>query len=1265
MNGTPRLSSRFPETPQGRQRPTSTPRSNETRPRTSLPDVAALKRQTQPEGPLIAIDTIDAPQQRLLAVSFYVALLAWRLYDFHYLIEEEAESLWMFMKWVTIDGVFLFGLPELRIPWLEWAQGTMVIIFLLHALLDGILMFRIPIPLGSALVAFSKLVYDRELAISERSVKYSSLMQDSSHLLGRQIVKILPEGSAILNPEKQHFCLDGPKASVDLPVQINQTEPISLTLLRFDLETNHNETTLLTTSQLKKMMKETLKHGPYSGVDGLMTVRLPVKKPGLYKLGRVTDKTGLEVRRRIVGDTFVVPCPQAAIEPLSQNRCRGDLSNVELKVTGTPPLRLKYRKLINNVEQEAYLQSIQPEDLVSPLAQSDSQVVLSSGKVDATWARPQTVKVPLSESLGISGKWAFSLDEVQDAFGNKVSYSLKDHDKQEKPRNKAPHLHQVITVHERPTVVLGECSPQRPMKVAKGRDAPLPIRLGSTGKGGVLESPYQIEYQFTPEGELTPSGDHSSTARTESVSMKSNDQRPRIKEAGLYTLSAVASEYCLGDVNEPSSCLLQNPPEPSLKLQTEEIFDKCAHKAIGLRVDFFLTGTPPFDIQYIMERKQTGQRDVGFVKVDGLRGQADLTPKTEGQYKYYFTEISDATYKAHSIRHQDLVLEQDVKPSAHASFVNKSPKQICIDDSVKFGIEFRGEGPFSLQYELVRGSQRIPHKINDIKGHTYEIETEPLTKGGDYTLSLASVTDTLGCKEFLKEEAKISVRHQKPKVGFGLIEGSRSVKTLENKPVVLPVRLTGDGPWSVLYRDRKNPETVHEARLRQANDKIVVNQAGTYELVSMQDRICPGNVDSTANVIDVQWIGRPGLALQDKDFSDVKGKTYIKHDVCEGEEDSADLHLSGSPPFHVKYEEHIKPEKGAKALKTRNLNAALGVTSIKMDTAQAGLVEYRFSELSDNNYDHSRQSFNPVSIQQKVHSRPTARFTNPGKTYSYCTSFSSSVDTIPITLTGTPPFIIDYELRHSGKAQARLHTISDIRSNSYSLQVPTADLQAGTSALSLRKITDARGCTRILPSTEPRVQISVHAAPSITPLDPNRSDYCVGDRLSFSLSGAAPFTVYYTFNGVQRKASSTSTTFRRLAEKAGKFVINGIQDSASSCKADVSLAATIHGLPSAKVANGRAEESDIHEGGSADIEFTFGGEGPWEFVWARSSLEKGAKQGKVLEIKSEYSEERSFRLKASEEGIYEVISVKDRYCSVKREGVEVSGEAGGRKRLTN
>lgn len=197
MNGTPRLRSAYPATPQntGRRDGAS---GSASQLRSPLPDVNALKQQQQnsdgDSGPLIPFETIDAPQQRLYVVAFYVALLAWRLYDFHYLQEEETESLWLFMKWVAFDGIFLFGLPELRIPWLEWSSMTMTVLFIAHAILDGILMFRIPIPLGAGLVAISKIFYDRELAISERHVKHSDVVHNASLILGRTVVHILPEG---------------------------------------------------------------------------------------------------------------------------------------------------------------------------------------------------------------------------------------------------------------------------------------------------------------------------------------------------------------------------------------------------------------------------------------------------------------------------------------------------------------------------------------------------------------------------------------------------------------------------------------------------------------------------------------------------------------------------------------------------------------------------------------------------------------------------------------------------------------------------------------------------------------------------------------------------------------------------------------------------------------------------------------------------------------------------------------------------------------
>ena len=43
-------------------------------------------------------------------------------------------------------------------------------------------------------MALARMLYDRELAVSERRVKPGSLLHNTSLILGKQIVHILPEG---------------------------------------------------------------------------------------------------------------------------------------------------------------------------------------------------------------------------------------------------------------------------------------------------------------------------------------------------------------------------------------------------------------------------------------------------------------------------------------------------------------------------------------------------------------------------------------------------------------------------------------------------------------------------------------------------------------------------------------------------------------------------------------------------------------------------------------------------------------------------------------------------------------------------------------------------------------------------------------------------------------------------------------------------------------------------------------------------------------
>ena len=148
MNGTPRLRSAFPQTPQTapkiRGLSYSPPKSNHRDVGIRNPPSKAPTANPDASLPLIPIGVIDAPSQRLYIAAFYVALNAWRVYE-SWTASDDLDSTWLFLKWAAVDGIFLFGLQALRIPWLEWAFPTTLAIFIIHVVGNIFLMFRIPV----------------------------------------------------------------------------------------------------------------------------------------------------------------------------------------------------------------------------------------------------------------------------------------------------------------------------------------------------------------------------------------------------------------------------------------------------------------------------------------------------------------------------------------------------------------------------------------------------------------------------------------------------------------------------------------------------------------------------------------------------------------------------------------------------------------------------------------------------------------------------------------------------------------------------------------------------------------------------------------------------------------------------------------------------------------------------------------------------------------------------------------------------------------
>ncbi|KAG9250179.1 uncharacterized protein F5Z01DRAFT_667195 [Emericellopsis atlantica] len=1234
MNATPRFRSGYPETPRTVQRSHSQ----------RTPDTAKLPLAPEniaadpgPSQPWIPLHLIDAPTQRFWVFAIYGVLQAFKLWDWKTVADEGVGSWGMFLKWIILDFAYVFLVPELRIPWLDISQIATIYIYLLHLLFNWFAMFLIPIPVISGLLGIVRSLYDSEISVSEHNVKVANILSNQSHIRGKVTLNILPEGSAVMNPDHAPMCLSS-KSSVAIPIVFNATIPAEIEIIRIDLDTAQDEIIKIPNREVNKLAKLVRNQNADPSSDGFRWDYSP-KKPGIYRLGKVLDQHKLQVQRQTL-DTYVVPCPQARIiGGKSDERCIQDLSDLTLEVTGTPPLKIHYSRTINGQNQAFHFQSLQPEAYSSAMVVGSE----SDNERDVSWVRPSTVPVRLNESMASVGEWEYVIDEVHDKFGNAVYYGKPGEDA--KSTWLQP-LAQRFTVKERPKVSMQGCDLRNPLKVAKGHSATLPVALSLPAKNGVSDTSHEVTWAFSPIDSLTNSGSHGDLVTIGSFTGKNSKERPRVNQPGLYTLKSVTSGMCEGQVEEPSSCLILNPVEPSLTLRTEEIADKCASNSIGLRVDLDFLGTPPFLVRYEYTYTDkdgvTHPTEAQAHRSDGVRSQLSLIPKVAGHYTYTFKSIDDGVYVRKPLSGPEMTIEQVVKPAASARFLGTKSRQVCLDAQVETEVEFIGDPPFTLEWEIEHEGKRKTHRLNDIQQRRFAIQTPPLTKGGEYNIALISTQDVRGCRSFLTEQIKVLVRRQQPRAAFGLVDAKRSRMEVEGTRVRLPLRLQGEGPWTVQYRNLNSSSEPVRDRIESANGALLVQQSGTWEIQEVFDNQCPGIVDPAASRFDIQWYPRPQLSLVGSDSLNYKaGNTWTKADICEGDIDGFELNLQGSSPFNVDYEIRHKPISGSSSMSRKNFDAALSKAAISMDTGKAGDYTYKFHSLADKNYND--KSPNPLIVEQHINARPTATFAKPGQTFKLCAEEQEHEETIPIKLAGHPPFFVEMEVKHQAGAAPDIFALPAISTKTHGITIPRQHLRQGSQQIRIRRVRDGHGCSQKYENNSPSVVVHLYDAPSIYPLD-TREDYCVGERIAYTLSGTPPFDISYEFNG-KWNAKSQTTSFRRVAEKPGDFVITGVSDKASECRAAVHIPKTIHPLPSVQISHGRMSHVDIHEGGEVDIHFDFWGTPPFEFTFTRSSNPKKGQRSVVLETRHDVSYEHKKVIKASQEGTYEVVAIKDKYCS--------------------
>lgn len=1202
---------------------------------------------------MIPFEVVDAPTQRLYALSFYVLLWTWKLYN-AYTVSGDLDATWFFLQWSGFDAAFLITLFWLHIPYFEYTVFVSAVIWILHVIVNFFLMYHIPIPIFFWVSGLSKVFWDRELSIGGQGVKPADIWHNSSIILGKQIIHILPEGSAILNPEKKSFCLGGQTSWIELPIQINQTTPIIIELTRYDLDGGEEEKIEIKNRQARSLKKDADKGYAKADTNTPRTLKHRINKTGLYRLERVIDESNLEVRRRS-NDVAVVECPKAHVRTNTEHGCTGDLSQTAIGVEGVPPFKVKYSKRVNQQQNSSIVQSIQAPQNEDHLADDGtSNVVLDPSRPQMGWLQSASVSFDINEALNKIGVWTYIVEDVEDGLGNRVIYDLNN----EKEMLRGGRASSLI-VHNRPIVDLNGCDSEHPLKVAKEDSTTLPIRIRPVGHLPAEDWPLKLKYSFAADidGEAPPVEDI-----TYQLPSHAQSHLPRISKAGRYNIDSVESQFCPGEVVEPSTCSLFNPPHPSMSLESEDIFDKCAGSPIGMTVNLGFTGSPPFKVRYTVEHN--GRASPKLQEFKSMRGQLEFREKTAGSYVYRFHGIGDDVYNEISLGSEDMVLRQDIRPPATASFADgKKLTEACFGQSVPLHVRLSGEGPWDLDYEIVHNGKRKKYSKHS-EENTSIVELPEQPEGGDYTIILAGVQDRLKCKTALQEERTIRIRPEQPQAAFGEIDGKRIVRTLDGKEVKIPLRLKGFAPWHVQIKNLDVDSRPVEREFKQANGFYKADRPGTYEIVAVRDQ-CEGIVNSKANTFTVATVPRPTLQVKDDEISQGSVGTFRKPAVCQGEDSTLGLVLSGNAPFGVTYSQKHEPLKGASAISNKALSLVRNSATVHLETSRAGEYSYIFNGLSDDRYSDNKRHFHDITVKQQVYDLPTAKFSSSGKTYGYCKddpTFTSDADSeiISLTFTGKPPFSVDIAIAHHGVAsRPEIVKLRDIMSNTYNWEISRSSLEVGSHSLAIKSIKDGNGCQNYYETDPTGVRIAVSSPPTIIALE-STADYCVGEHVSFSLSGQAPFEVFYSFQKKERKAKVSGSEFRRIAESAGEFTITGVSDSAmgsGKCRARKDITKFIHPYPSVKISHGRTLVSDIHEGGEVEILFEFTGTPPFEFTYTRSENARKGQKPRVLETRHDSSSEFSKQIRASDEGTYEVVAIKDRYCAYARDNQAYGGKS--------
>ena len=325
----------------------------------------------------------------------------------------------------------------------------------------------------------------------------------------------------------------------------------------------------------------------------------------------------------------------------------------------------------------------------------------------------------------------------------------------------------------------------------------------------------------------------------------------------------------------------------------------------------------------------------------------------------------------------------------------------------------------------------------------------------------------------------------------------------------------------------------------------------------------------------MKWLTKPTVR---KIFGDEE------HDdqqyTCQG--DSAELNIEclGQEPFVVAYTVFSLEASGKQSLlRKERISSSIRNLQISYSTDQPGYYRYQITGISDFRYKNFCK-VEGVAFNINVGSPPIAKLKSSSPpSLTYCKGSTDQVE-LPIRFSGIFPIKVKFEVK--SHVTGRTNVLQqEVAQPHFNLELSMKEYLSGHHTLRILNIMDSNGCGNYSPDQE--TSFYVADAPNISPLDA-RSDFCVGESLTFLLDGEAPWTIEYVFNNHRRIATTKSHTFSRVAERPGNFTLLRVADRSKKCSLDVSnIHRIIHPIPSVKMLPSSKAMENIREGSSPSM----------------------------------------------------------------------------------